>query len=573
MKGVVPEGWIYCRLSDVVIVNPPKPPTDELSQNTPVTFVPMSAVAALSGTITTPEERGFAKVRKGYTAFRNNDVIFAKITPCMENGKAAIARNLTNGIGFGSTEFHVLRTYGAVLPKYIFHFIRQQSFRNKAKNQMTGSVGQKRVPRGFLENALFPLPPMAEQERIVTKVEELLSSVDKTKEHLQKVPAILDNFRKAVLDAACSGRLTGDWREEHPNIEQATRLLRQVKDRLGIVDNKSDSIDFELELPKKWVSARIREFTTKVGSGSTPRGGKSSYKTAGIPLIRSLNVHFDGFRDEGIAYIDEKQAKSLDAVAVEAGDVLLNITGASIGRVTQVPPHMKGARVSQHVCIIRPDEVVNPTWLSYFLASPFMQAHITKIQYGVTRQALTKELILNLTVPIPSVEEQKEIVHRIKNLFKLTNEVQERYQRISDIVNKLSQAILSKAFRGELVPTEAELAEKEGRDYETAEQLLARIKAEREKQPKEKRKVRKIMKRKTVKKETLPFEGRENRVLEAILKTKGRKVTPEQLFKMTGFNEGLIDDFFEELRAAIQAGQIRESRPKKTEIYLEAINR
>ncbi len=427
--------------------------------------------------------------------------------------------------------------------------------------------------RDDIYNQFLPLAPRLEQDRIVTKVEELLSGVAKAKERLEKVPAILDNFKKEVLSAACSGKLTEDWRKKHPNIERATRLLRQVKDRLGIVDDKNDSIDLDLELPEKWVSARISEFTTKVGSGSTPRGGKSSYKAEGIPLIRSLNVHFDGFRDEGLAYIDEKQAKSLDAVTVEIGDVLLNITGASIGRVTQVPPHMKGARVNQHVCIIRPCEVVNPTWLSYFLASPLMQDHIMKIQYGVTRQALTKELILNLTVPIPPIEEQEEIVNRIKSLFGLVNEVQERYQRISGIINKLPQAILSKAFSGELVPTEAAIAQKESRDYETAEQLLAKIKAEREKQHKQKRKVRKTMKKKTTTKKRLVFEVGKNRVLNVILKTKGKKLPPEQLFKMAGFEESSIDNFYEELRAAVQAGQIRELRPKKTEIYLEAVKR
>src|SRR5205823_5142697 len=102
-------------------------------------------------------------VRSGYTAFRDGDVIMAKITPCMENGKAAIVRNTTNSLGFGSTEFHVLRPNGVALAEYLFYFIRQESFRAAAEAEMTGSVGQRRVPAAFLQAAELPLPPLAEQ--------------------------------------------------------------------------------------------------------------------------------------------------------------------------------------------------------------------------------------------------------------------------------------------------------------------------------------------------------------------------------------------------------------------------
>jgi type I restriction enzyme S subunit len=117
----ISEGWIWSAIGTVVELNPPKPSKDVLAPDAPVTFVPMPAVDAYDGTIATPEDRPFGSVRKGYTSFRENDVIFAKITPCMENGKAAIARGLTNWLGFGSTEFHVLRSTGAAIPEYVFY--------------------------------------------------------------------------------------------------------------------------------------------------------------------------------------------------------------------------------------------------------------------------------------------------------------------------------------------------------------------------------------------------------------------------------------------------------------------
>ena len=129
----VPEGWLLATLSEVCEINPPKPPKNALPADAFVTFVPMPAVDEEQGAITAPHTRPFAEVRKGYTAFRENDVIMAKITPCMENGKAAIARGLTNGLGFGSTEFHVLRSTGAALPELLYHFILRESFRRAAE--------------------------------------------------------------------------------------------------------------------------------------------------------------------------------------------------------------------------------------------------------------------------------------------------------------------------------------------------------------------------------------------------------------------------------------------------------
>jgi len=225
----IQEGWILATIADTVHLNPPKPAHNALPAQTPVTFVPMPAVDAARGVISEPEVRPFSQVRKGYTAFREGDVIVAKITPCMENGKAAIVMNLENGLGFGSTEFHVLRSNGSVLPEYLYYFIRQESFRKAAEGEMTGSVGQKRVPAEFLKQSEIPLPPLSEQERIVSKVEELLGRGNVAKEGLAKVAIILKRFRQAVLTAACSGRLTADWRSTQKELESADQLVERIK--------------------------------------------------------------------------------------------------------------------------------------------------------------------------------------------------------------------------------------------------------------------------------------------------------------------------------------------------------
>lgn len=209
-KNEMPEGWVFASLEDVLEINPSKPSKDIVSPDTPVTFVPMPAVDAVLGEITVPETRSFSEVRKGYTAFQSNDVIFAKITPCMENGKAAIARNLLNNLGFGSTEFIIFRSKGAIFPDYLYHYIRQETYRKLAESNMTGSVGQKRVPKDFVQSSSIPFPPLAEQHRIVSAIETLFTRLDATNEKLDRVPEILKKFRESVLAAACEGRLTED---------------------------------------------------------------------------------------------------------------------------------------------------------------------------------------------------------------------------------------------------------------------------------------------------------------------------------------------------------------------------
>ena len=145
-------------LGEVVQINPRAARPDGASLLLPVTFVPMSAVSKQTGSIISPEVRTLGEVSKGFPAFAENDVLFAKITPCMENGKAAIARGLVNGVGAGSTEFFVLRPKRQVLADFIFHFIRRRSFREVCKANFTGTAGQRRVPKSFLENVQLPVP-------------------------------------------------------------------------------------------------------------------------------------------------------------------------------------------------------------------------------------------------------------------------------------------------------------------------------------------------------------------------------------------------------------------------------
>ena len=166
------------------------------------------------------------------------------------------------------------------------------------------------------------------------------------------------------------------------------------------------------EIASDWPLEPLACIATKVGSGATPRGGRATYPAKGTPFIRSQNVRFDGFTPVGLAFPSDSQAADLSGATVDANDVLLNITGASIGRVCLAPAEVDGARVNQHVCIIR-TERVHPMFLSLYLASPQVQDAIAHGNYGATRQALTKAQLLELPVPVPAPAARKEIAERV----------------------------------------------------------------------------------------------------------------------------------------------------------------
>lgn len=318
--------------------------------------------------------------------------------------------------------------------KYILFYLR---FIERNLEKIGTGTTFKAISGSVLKSQTIPLAPLPEQRAIVAKIEQLFSGLDNGIANLRAAREKLEIYRQAVLKKAFEG---------------------------------------------DWGKIKLKDVTLKIGSGATPKGGKANYKKSGIPLIRSMNIHFNTFKYRDLAYIDENQAKKLDNVIVKVHDVLLNITGASIGRVNIAPYDMDGGRVNQHVSIVRLDrEKLEPKFTKYYIESPKIQIWIKKENYGVTRPALTKSMIENLTVPIPSLHEQQQIVYEIESRLSVCDKLA---QSIDDSLNKaeaLRQSILKKAFEGRLL-SDTELEEcRLQPDWEPAEKLLERIKKEKEK--------------------------------------------------------------------------------------------
>ena len=210
----LPEGWKLLTLPKVCFINPTRPRNLPYSDGVDTSFVPMAAVDEREGKISDLQIRSFGEIKRGYTYFEENDVLFAKITPCMENGKAAVARGLINGFGFGSTEFHVLRPMNSVHPEWIYYFIRREVFRQEAKTKFRGAVGQQRVPKDFLETHLIPVPfpenpekSLAIQQQIITRIQTTSGEVAEAQIGNTKTGTLLSQMEQSILAQAFRGEL------------------------------------------------------------------------------------------------------------------------------------------------------------------------------------------------------------------------------------------------------------------------------------------------------------------------------------------------------------------------------
>jgi len=227
-----PKGWPVKKLGDpeVSIINP-RFEMNKVPDDKEFSFVPMADVDEIWGRIVGKQVRPYAEVNRGFTPFRNDDVLFAKITPCMQNGKAAIARNLVNGHGFGSTEFHVLRAGAASTPEWLYGMVRLTWFRKQAEASFTGTAGQQRVPADFLQRYEVACPSKELQIKFANAVVQILTRADQADQR----DRVIDQLFATILHRAFSGDLTARWREAHMK-----ELLAEMEEQARALESKPE---------------------------------------------------------------------------------------------------------------------------------------------------------------------------------------------------------------------------------------------------------------------------------------------------------------------------------------------
>jgi len=390
--------WRRVPIEQVALVNPRNDDVRALDDQALVSFVPMQSVSEETASITVHETRTFAEGKRGYTPFREGDVLFAKITPCMENGKIAIARRLTNGIGFGSTEFHVLRAGPAVLPEYLYYYLRQESLRAAAKQHMRGGAGQQRVPEDFLRKEPLPLPPLSEQRRIV----EILDQADR----LRRLRAEADAKADPILPALFIS-MFGD---------PATN-------------------------PMGWPERKIGE-VCQVVSGATPETNRPEFWGGGIPWAtpKDLSGLDDWVLDTTERTITEEGLASCSATMMPKEAVLLS-SRAPIGLVALAGvPVCTNQGFKSLVCAGEVDPWYLFAWCK--LRAPFLQS----LGRGATFKEVSKRIVEEVRIALPPIPEQRKLRDRLEKV----RLIRQSGRRTRGQVTGLFHQLMALAFSGSL---------------------------------------------------------------------------------------------------------------------------
>ncbi len=279
---------------------------------------------------------------------------------------------------------------------------------------------------------------------------------------IEHMASLLAKLKQAILQEAIQGKLTADWRAAHPNVESASQLLQRIqaeKARLIAAKKlrpekslpKITANEIPFETPSGWEWARLGDVCEKTGSGSTPSGGKTAYSTTGTPFLRSQNVHNSGLVLDGVAYISTAIHASMKGTTVYPQDILLNITGGSIGRCALVSNEIEEANVNQHVAIIRPLLRSSGSFLHSVILSPYFQNKVDEAQTGAGREGLPKNKMDRILIPLPSLAEQAAIMEKVEALMMICRALEVEIEHSRTHAAQLLQAVLREAFSDKLV--------------------------------------------------------------------------------------------------------------------------
>lgn len=456
MRSDLPAGWAEATLDDIAHINPPGAATS-VPDDQAVSFVPMAAVQELTGRMDTSITRPFGEVKKGFTRFRDGDVLFAKITPCMENGKIAVARGLREGVGCGSTEFHVLRPNGAALPEYLRYYLVQSAFRRDAQREMQGAVGQQRVPTDFLRESKMPLAPLPEQQRIVSRIEELFSEIDNGERALERVSRLVERYRQSVLKAAVTGELTREWRESGMPPQAGQGSARFATDTIGT-------------LPDGWGKCRIDEVgEVQLGRQRSPEHHQGEHMR---PYLRVANV-FEERIDTSDLMSMNFTPEEFERFRLGHGDILLN-EGQSkelVGRPAMYRGELPDGCFTNSLVRFRCGERVLPafalTVFLHFMKSGDFQ-RIARVTTNIAHLGAGR--FAEMAFPVPPLEEQRRIVDSVAQQDSMWRAVAAEIGVRRRQSSALRQSILKAAFSGQLVPQDPA--------DEPASALLARLAAQ-----------------------------------------------------------------------------------------------
>ena len=450
----IPAAWRWACLDDLGTTRV----RNDVEDSVRASFVPMALISSTYGVAAQSEERTWSEIKKGFTHFADGDVVMAKITPCFENAKSAVMRSLVNGVGAGTTELHVFRRERKiVLPEFVLLYVKTRGFIMRGERRMTGSAGQKRVPREYFARSPFPLPPLAEQKRIVAKVDELMALCDRLEAQQQEretrhaalaraslarfadapTPANLPflfhpsyairpaDLRKSILTLAVQGKLV----PQDPNDEPAEELLQRVDtERERLVKSKKirrqdflgpvadDAIAFDIPASWQWRYLADVCFLITDGAHHTPQ-----YLESGVPFLSVKDVSGGSIDFSSTRFISEEAHRELcKRCPPKRGDILLTKVGTTGIAVTIDEDREFSIFVSLALLKFSQPNL-DGRYLKHLINSPFVKQQSADNTQGIGNKNLVLRLINRFTVPIPPLAEQRRIVAKVEQLMALVD--------------------------------------------------------------------------------------------------------------------------------------------------------
>ena len=385
--GEIPEKWRTERIKFHAKLNPltaiPYKDDEE-----PVSFVPMDCLKQGYHSV---EESTYGKVKKGYVSFQKGDILIAKVTPCFENGNIAVADNLINEVGFGSTEINVMRCY-SIITRYLFYIFQCKPFIEIATYNMFGVAGLKRLNPEFIPNSKIPIPSETEQVKIVTYIDQKCAEIDALVAAKQKTKALLKERRQSII------------------YEAVTKGLDPT------VPMKDSGIEWLGTIPQNWKTCRIKQLVDAthpypVGDGDHGMIKADDYQTEGIPYIRVLNLSWGtGLNLDDLVYISEELNDRIKNSELRPNDILIAKTGATIGKTAIVPPSLPLSNTTSHVGKITVSPAYDAKYFFYVMTSFVVQKQIIDLSsMQSTRPELGIDGLKNLIVTLPPMDDQQSI--------------------------------------------------------------------------------------------------------------------------------------------------------------------
>ena len=489
----IPENWRWSQLAEIGFLSPRNAAEDSVQAS----FVPMASISAEYGVANAQEVRNWKDIKTGFTHFAEGDVALAKITPCFENGKSTVLRNLAGGIGAGTTELHIVRPV-FVLSDFVLIFLKSPYFIESGIPKMTGTAGQKRVPTDYFAYSPFPLPPEAEQQRIVAKVDELMKLCDGLEaaqreqetrrdqlsastyhqlnngadaeslrgrvqffiRHLPRLTTRSDQIkqlRQTISSLAVRGLLVSQMPSEQPAYEllrnaqiKRERLIRAKQLRNSIFFQPVDA-SHDISKPVGWAITRIGALGNASDSSIVdgPFGSAintaQDYRESGVPVTRMSNIAPFLYRRDNCKFVDPRKFLQLQRHNILPGDVLLGKVG-SIGNAAIYPDDMpEGMIATTGVARFRVGEVINNRYLCILLNA--LRPKLIDIASQAVQPFLSMKTILNILVLLPPLAEQHRIVAKVDELMTLCDQLEASLATAQTETTRLLESVLHHALQ------------------------------------------------------------------------------------------------------------------------------